>query len=362
MSQPSLDTFDVSLRKPFSCNPSLLQFLSNGFIFSSILFNAVELDVFEFIEQKPHNIESLAKEIQANQEGLDRLLNCLLSIGLLQKTSDGIYQNTELTKHVFTKSGSMYAADVFIHLKRHAYELFYHTAESIKTGKPQFDKLSILKGLERTDDNYGALSSLPSEYPLLLRAMNLMASGLGPLIATQAELHQAKNFLDIGGGGGQIVCDIAETCPTLQVSYLDLPKACLFATEYIQKRGLSERIHCISGDILDDNLAIKEKFDAILLAGVISDFSAEKRGLILQRAKSLLAPGGKLLLSETLLHEQKNGPVIATILSLYMFIGTGGQNYTPSEITKVLQDEGFPHVRIFSNNDLGARDLIIATL
>src|SRR5207253_2032294 len=76
----------VNLRKePFPTGPATLQWMVSGYLFSSVLFSAVELGVFDQLEARPGDASQLAARLQASIPGTQRLLDALCALGLCRR-------------------------------------------------------------------------------------------------------------------------------------------------------------------------------------------------------------------------------------------------------------------------------------
>jgi 3-hydroxy-5-methyl-1-naphthoate 3-O-methyltransferase len=351
--------FVFSLRTPLPNNEGTLQLLSCGFVLSSIFFTALELDLFEQLERGPGSSDQLAARMGTPQPSLERLLIALLALGLIKRDEAGVYSNSPLTL-ALTSRGPAGLAPALLEQKRHFYDLFSHLTEAVKSARPQIRYWPFLKKDEPTEDCYSVLARYPEEYALFLQAMDHGSLGVGKRIAEQVDFSAIHRLIDLGGGGGQVVRELAEAVPHLSLVLFDLEEACRFARERIQASGLTGRVQCVPGSLLDDLRGALEPADAVLLSGVISDFDAEGRRRILENARALLRPGGRLLVSETLFNAERSGPLMPALLSLYMLVGTRGNNFSPAEIRLALEEAGFDTIELFSNQERGLRDLIVA--
>jgi len=72
--------------------------------------------------------------------------------------------------------------------------------------------------------------------------------------------------------------------------------------------------------------------------------SAENRDL-LRRSRRALLPGGRLVIQDFILEEDKTAPKMAALFSLNMLVGTeGGASYNQSEYAEWLTAAGFEGV------------------
>jgi SAM-dependent methyltransferase len=354
----------IDLRSDIACDPDLLVFLSSAFALSSALFSAVELGVFDQLERGPMTLPQLAAELGLPSHALERLLVLLHSLGLVSRDDHERYHNAAVASALLTEGAPRSLRPFLLHQQRHMYPLFEHLSEALRTGEPQVDRWSFAGPAEPDASDRGGYASLarsPSDQRLFLAAMNAVAVDVGRVIAERVELGSIRSLLDFGGGGGQVAMELAEAAPHLHVTIVDTPEVCAFAEQAIAARKLSSRVHTCAGDFLGELPSSLGPADAVLLGGVLADWDADQRKVLLAHAHSRLVPGGQLLVSETLLDEGNSGPVLPALLSLAMLVGTRGKNFRPSEVLAMLDAAGFVHPRVVSNRDRGVRDLVVAT-
>jgi 2-polyprenyl-3-methyl-5-hydroxy-6-metoxy-1,4-benzoquinol methylase len=78
-------------------------------------------------------------------------------------------------------------------------------------------------------------------------------------------LRISGNYLEIGAGPGFLAVMIAERNPDVSITAVDLsPEMVAVANEYINERKLQDRIHCVVGDVGDqDMMEGLGKFDLV---------------------------------------------------------------------------------------------------
>src|SRR5262249_10787478 len=149
-----------------------------------------------------------------------------------------IYSNQDISQTHLTHGSPASLCTLFIQLKRHAYDVFSYLSESIQSGEPHFREMRFLRGEGALQSCYEGFAKHPEEYELLLQSLNLTSTGAGALISEQAGLKECAHLVDLGGGGGQIACEIAAGNPKLRVTIVDLPLACDFAEKIIKSKNL----------------------------------------------------------------------------------------------------------------------------
>lgn len=345
----------IDIRTNLACEPDFLIFLSSAYILSATVFSGVELGVFDRLARGPRTLSELATDVSTPPDALERLLLVLLAIGLVERDANGAYRNHATASALLVADSTTSLRAFMLHQQRHIYPLFTHLTDALRSGQAQTFHWPFASG---TAGGYPALMENPAESRLFLEAMNTAATGVGEVIAKRVDLSQIHTLVDFGGGGGQIAIELARAAPHLAIQIVDYPHACRFADEVIARHGLSDRISTVSGDFLGELSC--GPVDAVLLGGVLADWDSAQRSVLLANARRCLRPGGRLLVSETLLDESNDGPLLPAMLSLTMLLGARGKNFTPAELTKILAAADFGDISVFNNRELRARDLVVA--
>jgi predicted O-methyltransferase YrrM len=344
---------------PAPLGPDTLQLLACGSMLSSVLYAALDLGVFDELEREPASPTVLGERLAASSEGVSRLLSALSALGLVQPGDDGTVRNHPLTSAVLVSGASASIVPLLAYQRDHAASLFGRLPVALRTGEPQISHWAFASGAP-SGDPYAELDRCPEEYERMLTAMDIASRGVGRAIAEDVDLSRVERLVDLGGGGGQVAIELAEALPHLRIDLVETPFARDCAHERVRRAGLAERIRCVAGDLRADFAAGVEPAGAVLLSGVISDFGASQRRTILCNAASLLPEGGLLLVSETLFNGQRNGPLLPALLSLFMLLSTGGDNFTPRQMEAMLVEGGFSDIRFVFNGAKGLRDLVVA--
>ncbi|MEL7488191.1 MAG: methyltransferase, partial [Pseudomonadota bacterium] len=112
-------------------------------------------------------------------------------------------------------------------------------------------------------------------------------------------------------------------------------------------------------DIFTDPLPTNA-YDLALLSAVLGDWDEEKRAKIVAEAWRSVKPGGALLISETLLNDDENGPAQTVMLSFYVAALTGGGgNFSAREWRQFLHGLDINNIEIVRDRESGFRDLLI---
>src|ERR1700692_3830096 len=85
-------------------DPSPVIDLIDAFRRSKAMFTAVRLGIFDRLERGPEQLDTLAADLAANPDALERLLDVCVGLGLLEKLSGGRYANTALASAYLCRS------------------------------------------------------------------------------------------------------------------------------------------------------------------------------------------------------------------------------------------------------------------
>ncbi len=127
------------------------------------------------------------------------------------------------------------------------------------------------------------------------------------------------------------------------MTLLDLKEMCTEAAKFVEAAGLTGRVTTAPVNMFEQDWP--EGHDAHFFANVFHDWSEDTCRLLAQKSFDALPSGGRILLSEILTDDNRDGPWAATSFSLMMLIGTLGKQYTLPEFREILESAGFIDVR-----------------
>jgi SAM-dependent methyltransferase len=124
----------------------------------------------------------------------------------------------------------------------------------------------------------------------------------------------------------------------------DLPDVVPLTRGYIQAEGLSAEVETTAGDYLRD--PIGTGYDLVFMSAVIHSNSPDENRLLFRKAAEALVPGGRLVVVDFLMEEDRSGPPQAALFALNMLVGTpAGDTYTESEVRSWMAEAGFRDMR-----------------
>lgn len=298
--------------------------LASAFYGSSVLFAALELDLFTAIAQSPKaTLEALAEATQAEPRGLRLLLDGAVAVGLLTK-AEGVYALTPATAATLVK-GAPHDLTRAIAYNRDVYPAWGKLAQLAKTGKPvESPKLHLGDDAERT--RRFALS------------MHGRAMGIGQAVVPGLHLPKGAKVLDLAGGPGTYALLMAKQDPTLTCDTYDLPAISAVAKEITAP--CADRITCHAGDYHTD-VYPAETYDAVTLFGCLHQESPEAIVDILRRATAALKPGGLLYVLDMMTGPDHTTPPFSALFAINMALTTeNGWVFSDAELKGWMAEAG----------------------
>ncbi len=304
---------------------------------SRVFLTACELDIFSNLNEFKSS-KKLAEELELSERHTDRLLNALVVLGLLEKR-DNMFKNTEISNTYLDKKSENYLLGL-----PHSCHLFYSWAfltDVVKTGKP-----SRMLNPNLRQDNW---------VEDFISAMQQFASERAPKLVDMIDFSGVKKFLDLGGGSGANSVEVAKRYPDIKVVIFDLPDVIPLTKKYVSSAGGFSNIEFIEGDYFKDNIG--NGYDVILLSNIIHAHGFEEVKKIFDVCGKALNKGGKIVVQEFVVDEERVSPPNSVFFSLNMLVNTErGDTYTEREIKELFKETGFLFV---SNKPTGLNSNVI---
>ena len=286
---------------------------------SKLILSAVELDIFTQLYGKSLDSTTLSQIINADAYALERLLNALVPLGLLHKT-DELFSNTSLSDTILAKQSEKYMLGLGHVLNM--YENWNHLTQSVLTGKPKpCDEINN-RGINWIE--------------AFIARMHERGIAKAVEYANIIKFSDNEKILDLGGGSGVFAMEFVRRTKGATAVVFDLPNVLPFTQKYIEKAGLSDRVTMISGDYLHDDFS--GIYDTIFISAIIHINSFEQNSMLIKKCIKHLNPdGGRIIIQDFVMNEDKTQPIEGTMFSLNMLVGTAhGTTYSADEIEEWL--------------------------
>ena len=304
--------------------PDRLEQMIRGYMPSRCILTALELDIFTAVGNGA-SPEQIAAKVNANARATAKLLNALVSLNLLSKSSDK-YKNTAESARFFVQGSKDDHRNGLLHIAN-----IWHRWSTL-TG-------AVRRGTRVQPD--------PDHTPELtlnfINAMHRNAKGRAPQVVSALGTDGVHRILDLGGGSGAYSIEFAKASPDVKCEILDLPEVVPLSANYVAKAGVSGQVTVRAGDMLHSDFG--SGYDIVMLNAICHMFSEKQNLQLFRRARHALASNGRLVIQDFILNAEKTGPQHAALFSLNMLVSTdAGATYSESEYTRWMEESGFDGV------------------
>jgi predicted O-methyltransferase YrrM len=306
--------------------------IAYGFLLSKALFAALNLELFGHLSDGPAAIGALSRRTGVSETRLWTLVSALLSVGLLYREDD-LIGNSPAAQRYLVPGAPAYFGDYYrFQIDRQIY--------------PNMNDLDAgLAGDEdaMTHHSMGDWLADPQDADDFSRAQHAGSVGPAMMMVNAVDLGDAKTLLDVAGGTGAYAIAFCAKYPDLDAIILDFPTVVKVAERYLAEAGMAGRIALLGGDALGTDWP--ENQDVVLMSYLLSAVGGGDIAPLLQRAWRALRPGGRLIVHDFMLADDRSGPsATAGFFLQYLTVRTDPLSFTAAEMSQWAAAEGFAKV------------------
>ena len=295
--------------------------VASGFMASKHLYAANEVGLFEQLADGPITLDELSKRTGVPRRTIRILADAMVALGFVDRQADR-YQNGAVAG---TFLSGRTPADLRPFLRfwnRISYPSWVQLEESIRTGQAGVGHLS------------GELVKIFSE------GVEAISSGTAMALTTTYDFSRHQRLLDLGGGTGSFLLAVLSHYPHLETALFEQPDVVAVARQHLAATPAGEQVKVIEGDFFKDPLP--DGYDTVLLVNVVHLFSPEHNLALLQRTRSRVPSGARLLLVDFWTDPSHTQPTFAALMAgeFQMFTGEGDV-YSEEEVRAWLQQTGW---------------------
>jgi hypothetical protein len=247
---------------------------------------AATLRLADHIAAGRRTTEELAAAVDADPDALGRVMNHLVSAGLLTRAGTDTYGLTAVGEQLRGEEIRPWLdLDGAI---GHAELSFVQLLHTVRTGEAAFPRLYGRTFWDDLAADPGRAKSFD----------DLMGSRLGSdaePIAAAYPWGELGHLVDVGGGNGALLIAILRAHGELRGTVLDRPGPVAAAERAIAAAGLEDRADARAGSFFDP---LPAGAGGYLLSGVIHDWDDEPAARILRRCAEAAGETGKVLVVE----------------------------------------------------------------
>ena len=187
--------------------------MARGFQAAKMLMVAVDLAVFDFLEE-PRSAVEAASWLKANDRATGIFLNGLAALGLVVKEVD-YFRNSDISSRYLVRGKDDYRGEIIKHMENTWDRGWNDLRYTLQVGHP------------READPEKWLDAKPEREEKEVRAficgMDAIARDLAPKVTAVLNLKKVGRLLDLGGGPATYAIAFAQAHPRLKATVFDLP-------------------------------------------------------------------------------------------------------------------------------------------
>jgi predicted O-methyltransferase YrrM len=290
----------------------------------------VHLDFFTALAEQPATKEQICSQFQIAERPTDVMLTLFVAMGFLRRT-DKLVEVTPVAREHLVKSSPFYLGPYYASLKdRPVCEDFLRV---LRTDKPaNWGSFKQEKDWTRAMEDEAFAQRFTA-------AMDCRGVFLGQALAKAHDLSARRKLLDIAGGSGIYACALAARWKNLTAAVYEKAPVHQVAASAIQRRGFSERVEVIEGDMFQSELP--RGFDVHLISNVLHDWNEKTVIELLRKSHAALDSAGLLIIHDVHVNAEKTGPLPNAAYSALLMHSTEGKCYSLSELYPILTQLGF---------------------
>ena len=316
-----------------------------GFVQTKALTAAVDAGVLHRLSQGPARTAELAQQSGLPLEATQRLLGAARAIDLVELAAPDLWVLGQRGAALSTNQGAL----AMIEHHKIFYDDLADPLAMLKGGRGQ-GKLAAFwtyapaagRGDPAAADAqswHGGGDGAVAPYSALMAASQ-------PMVAEQVldayDFSRHQCLMDVGGGHGAFLAEVAQRHPRLSLKLFDLPAVVDGARTKLAARGISH-VAAHGGSFRDDPLP--QGADVISFVRICHDHDDDIVRSLLKKAHAALPPGGRLLIAEPMAGTPGAEVMGDAYFGLYLWAMGSGRPREPAAYLALLAEAGFTAAR-----------------
>ena len=301
--------FSFQATDPAALDFQHIEDLSTAYWYSEVLFTAIRLKLFMFIDQGCADLKALAEAAQCDESKLLRFLAVLKRLGLIHEIENGWCNSQAAGIYLVPKSES-YMGDFFLY-RQYMKSNWENLFESLRQNRGAAPG----KGPDA-----GSYKTKIFDY---VRAMDSLAKQkVTEIIDILAEESWAPPVLDVGGGAGSLGRALVQTKKDGHGVLFEIADVIKAARILYPEKTAWARVRTIEGDFRNYQFGSGQSFGLILLSNILHAYSEKEADEILKKAISILKDDGILLIHDYFPDRCGRSPQKGPLYDLNMMLNT----------------------------------------
>jgi predicted O-methyltransferase YrrM len=344
---PRHNAFLESLRQPCEHDPTLLLSLRDGLYAADLLIAAAcEIDLFSWLARRPATQTLICTSLGLAPRPVDVMVTLFLSYGLLRREGNQLALTPAAADYLPADAPFSLRSYFASQVSRPTIKDILHV---LRTGSP-----APWASASKQPD-WAAAMERPEFAREFSAAMDARGRVMAPRLAEAVDLSEATRLLDVGGGSGIYAAAFLAHYPHLNATIFEKPPVDDVVRKLVDQRDLAHRIDVAAGDMF---VALPDAHDVHLFSNVLHDWDLPSVRRALVQSFRALPVGGRVIIHDVHLADEKDGPRGAAEYSVFLMCSTPGRCYSIGEMAGLLREVGF--VDAASRNLVAERSVIVA--
>ena len=294
------------------------------------------LGVADHMDDYPVDVETVARKVGAQADGLYRVMRVLAGAGVVEQTSGRSFRLTPV--------GQALKTDAPVCMRHTAMQMgdpwstrpWEHFTDTIRTG---VDGVTQAFG----KNAFELLAEEPEQADHFNQSMSAYSAAMINAIAAGYDFSAIRRLADVGGGHGKLLSAILERNPQMKGVVYDLPEVVAGAVGQEHLAACGDRIIFEGGSFFE---RVPSGCDAYMMKFVMHDWSDEHCKAILRNIRRQMPENGRVLVIEQIVASTPELS-FAKLLDLEMLALTvGGRERTEAEFAQLFACAGLKLTRV----------------
>lgn len=307
-----------------------------GFVYTKTLTATVDLGIIAALAEVPMSEAALAAMTGLEPAAMSRLLAAAASVDLVESLPGDRWTLGQRGAALANNKGALAMIE--------HHKLFYtdlaDPVAMLKRGRGGGELAKFWSYAEAAGRGDPAAADDPGT-----QAYSALMAASQPMVAEQVleafDFGRTTKLLDIGGGHGAFLAEVAAKHPKLGLALFDLPPVAAAARQVLAAKGL-EKVEVTGGSFRDDPLPAGA--DVISLVRILHDHDDGVVQALLKKVHAALPPGGTLLIAEPMAGTPGAEAMGDAYFGLYLWAMGSGRPRTAAAYREMLTAAGFSRV------------------
>lgn len=354
-------------KDPAHTDYQYLEDIATAYWQSEVLFAALDLKLFQYIDQGASTLNSLAQAAQCNSNDLHRMLRALERMELVCRQNDHWF-NSQISTLYLVPGRLCYMGNFFLYrryMKPNWKNLAQHLSPNTTShvGERR-DKESgqqhHVNETEKGEGKHGPDHDMEYKQKnfAYVKSMDTLVRQKGEEISRYLRSEKFHGpILDVGGGAGSMIRAVGTLLPEMEALLFELPEVIEAARELYPEPDQWQGIETAAGDFRTH--AFQKKFGLIILSNFLHAYAPDEARELLVKAISLLDRSAMMIIHDYFPDRRGRSPEKGALYDLAMMLNTyNGECHESGSIIEWLEQAGIDNHEVI---DLATDSSVIVT-